>query len=154
MVDILDMLKQNSDLWDLYTQKEEYNNLRLDQYGRFPFSSSKNQKITDPQVWRFLVNNGLHYNYPNGKQFAICLTHDVDDIYPPLIHTLASTVNCIKKLDIKEISNQWIKQLRKKRNSPYKNFTQIMEIEDKYNAKINILFLWQQIKILKDYMIL
>lgn len=36
---------------------------------------SKHRHILEPQVSRFLVENGLSFEYPEGKDFAVCLTH-------------------------------------------------------------------------------
>jgi hypothetical protein len=43
------MLKQNKELWDLFTRREEYNPPILDQYGRFPYYLSKHRNVFEPE---------------------------------------------------------------------------------------------------------
>jgi peptidoglycan/xylan/chitin deacetylase (PgdA/CDA1 family) len=140
-MDLRDLLKKDETLWNLLTRREEYLSSHLDEHGRYTFADSSQDSIADPRVWRFLVKNGLRPEYPDGKKFAICLTHDVDDIYPPFTHTLASTLCCIKKFDAKELYNQWIWKFGNKRKSPYLNFNEIMKLEGKYNAKSSFYFM-------------
>jgi len=71
-------LKQNEELWNLFTRKEEYNHLMLDRYERFPHYLSQYRNILEPEVSKFLIKNGLNVEYPDGKKFAVCLTHDID----------------------------------------------------------------------------
>jgi len=74
------LLKSNEELWDLFTKKEEYTPLILDQYKRFPYCLSRHKNIFKPLVSEFLIQNGLSPEYPDGKKFAVCLTHDIEDI--------------------------------------------------------------------------
>jgi len=80
---MIDTLKQNKELWDLFRRKEEYNPLFLDQYDRFSYYLSKHRNILEPEVSKFLIENGLNLEveYPEGKNFAVCLTHDIDVVY-------------------------------------------------------------------------
>jgi hypothetical protein len=77
---MIDTLKQNKELWDLFRRKEEYNPLFLDQYDRFSYYLSKHRNILEPEVSKFLIENGLNLEveYPEGKNFAVCLTQDID----------------------------------------------------------------------------
>jgi len=127
-------------LWSTFTCSQEYSSNITDQHRRFAYSDSKNINIVTPIVWEHITNKGVKPIYPNGKQFAVCLTHDVDDIYPPFTHTIASTLCTLKSLDIKEFYRQWAWKLDKKK-SPYLNFQHIMEIEQKYNARSAFYFL-------------
>ena len=47
--DMIEVLKQNKELWDLFTRKEEYGPLTLDQYDRFPYYLSKHRNILEPE---------------------------------------------------------------------------------------------------------
>ena len=80
---MIEKLKQNKELRDLFTKSEEYNPPILDQYDRFPYYLSKYRNIFEPEVSKFLIENGLNLEveYPEGKNFAICLTHDIDVVY-------------------------------------------------------------------------
>lgn len=133
--------KQDRELWDLYTRKEEYTPKRLDQYGCFPYAAGTYQNILEPAVSKFLVDNGFESKYPANKEFAVCLTHDVDEIYPPLNHALLSSLTCLKKRDFSGLREQVFWKLHGKENSPYRNFREIMDLEEKYGACSSFYFL-------------
>lgn len=139
--DTLQRIKQHEDLWDLYTRKEEYSPQQLDHYGRFVYAHSANRDVLEPRVSKYLVDSGYEIEYPDGKQFAVCLTHDVDEIYPPLKHTLLSTLTCLKGLDFSGFKQQAFWKLHGKEQSPYWNFQEIMDLEEKYNARSSFYFL-------------
>ena len=135
------VIRQDPELWDIYSRKEEYSPRQLDQYGRFIHAYSDHQEIHDPVVSRYLVENGYRIEYPKGKQFAVCLTHDVDEIYPPCKHTILSLMTCIKNMDIKGLKNQTSWKHHGKEKSPYWNFKEIMNLEKKYGARSTFYFL-------------
>lgn len=133
-------MKQNNEHLDLFTKKEEYTSHFSDIYQRFPYYLSKNRTILEPVISKYLIEKGLKIEYPEGKKFAVCLTHDIDSVYfskSDLIHdnikSLAS--GKIKNVLIKSFSN-----INKKWNSLW-NFKKIMAIEEKYNAKSSFYFL-------------
>lgn len=80
----------DSRLWDIYSRKEEWQPAALDKHNRFSHLQSSNKNIADPIVSRYLLENGISPSYPDDKRFAICLTHDVDEIYVPQIHKFAN----------------------------------------------------------------
>jgi peptidoglycan/xylan/chitin deacetylase (PgdA/CDA1 family) len=141
---MIEKLKQNKELWDLFTRKEEYNPLMLDQYDRFPYYLSKNRDILEPEVSKFLIENGLNLEveYPEGKKFAVCLTHDIDVVY---LYTskLSIMYNAAKSLKEHQIKNALkipFNNINKKWN-PWWNFKDIMTLEEKYDAKSSFYFL-------------
>lgn len=141
MLHLYDEIRQHEELWDLYTRKEEYSPRQLDRYGRFVYAYSTNRDTLEPVVSKHLVDNGYEIEYPDGKQFAVCLTHDVDEIYPPLKHTLLSTLTCLKGLDFSGLKQQAFWKLHGKEKSPYWNFQEIMDFEEKYGARSSFYFL-------------
>jgi len=62
----------------LFTKEEEYAPLSLDKHGRMPSSASVHGPPFVPAVSQFLVRRGMKIEYPNGGQYALCLTHDID----------------------------------------------------------------------------
>ena len=136
-----EILRKDKDLWDVFTRKEEYSPKRLDSHGRFAHAFSSNQNIQNPIVSRFLVDNGFRVEYPENKKFAICLTHDVDEIYPPFSHTLLSSLHHAKNFDLPGLKDLLFWRQMGKENSPYWNFKEIMSLEEKYNAKSSFYFL-------------
>ena len=136
-------LKQNKELWDLFTRKEEYSPEQLDRYNRFTYHLSSNEDILEPKVSKFLIESGLNLKleYPENKKFAICLTHDVDEIYPPLSHTLLSSLHYMKNLNFNGLKDQLFWKYKGKEFSPYWNFKEIVALEGKYGAKSSFYFL-------------
>jgi peptidoglycan/xylan/chitin deacetylase (PgdA/CDA1 family) len=120
-------LESNKELWDMYTKKEEYAPKLLDKFQRFPYYSSKYRNILEPVVSKFLVENGLKVEYSDRKKFAVCLSHDIDLIYSPILKIAHEIKFSLPKLHIK-INPLW-------------NFQQIMELEGKYKAKSTFFFL-------------
>lgn len=135
------MLERGSDLWDLFTKKEEYSASKLDKHNRFSYANSKHKDIFEPAVSKFLTADSADIKYPEDKKFAVCLTHDIDDIYPPLRHMLVSSLYSLKHLDLNDIRSQTLWKIKGKKHSPYLNFNQIMEIENKYDAKSSFYFI-------------
>jgi hypothetical protein len=149
-------MKSNKDLWNLFTATEEYNSTVKDKYGRFPYYLSKNRSVFQPLVSEYLLKNGLQIHYPNNKKFAICLTHDIDQIYDfnylktlkrhsinaarDLLsfnfNSLKSTLTSIAKKEIKSKQRSVIKTL-----NPSWHIRRTLELDRKYNAKSSFYFL-------------
>ena len=133
-------MEQDGELWKLFTKKEEYDPILLDRYGRFSYYLSSQRNIFEPEVSNFLIKEGLNPEYPERRKFAVCLTHDIDFVYPGMLNTAARTVKALKKgqfvqasiLPFSRINKNW---------SPLWNFRQIMELEASYGAKSSFYFL-------------
>lgn len=137
---MIELLKQNGELWDLFTRKEEYNPLLLDQYDRFPYYLSKHRNIFEPAVSKFLIENGLSFEYPEGKKFAVCLTHDIDVVYLSKSSIILNTAKSLKECQFKSALKIPFYNIREKYN-PWWNFKDIMALEEKYGAKSSFYFL-------------
>lgn len=138
---VYEILRNNVDLWNIYTRKEEYPPVRLDDHGRFDYGSSVYLDISNPLLSQHLIDNGFKVEYPENRKFAICLTHDVDEIYPPSSHALLSSLYHLKNLDLKSLRNQLFWKRLGRRFSPYWNFKEIMELEERYHAKSTFYFM-------------
>ena len=134
-------LKQNQDIWDLFTRKEEYSPEKLDEHGRFLFSEKDLRNASKPEVSRYLMEHGMKVEFPEKKTFAVCLTHDVDDIYPSFSHSLLSSAYCLKQLNLKDSVAQLLWKLRGMDYSPYLNFSEIMDLEASFGAKSSFYFI-------------
>jgi len=132
---LLSQLKGCTDIWNIYANKKDY----LTTSSRFDGNSHDN--VLTPKVSKYLINEGYNVTYPGGKKFALCLTHDVDDIYPPLTHKILASLCCLKKLNLRELKNNLFWDMQGKQFSPYINFKKIIELEKKYNAKSTFYFM-------------
>lgn len=136
-----DLLKQKAEIWDLFTRKEEYHPNKLDEHGRFFFSEDNLRNASIPEVSRYLVENGMKVEFPENKAFAVCLTHDMDDIYPPLSHSLMSSFCCLKSLDCRGLATSSLWKFKGHEYSPYINFSEIMDLEEDFGAKSSFYFI-------------
>lgn len=135
---VSELLRPNPVLWDEFSFKgittlnQEYKDVRKVVRDRF---------LTEPYMSEYLQEKGLSIDYPEGQGFAVCLTHDVDEIYPPLRHTVLSSASGLKNRDLQGLKKQLFWRLKGKQFSPYINFKEIMEIEQRYDATSSFYFL-------------
>jgi peptidoglycan/xylan/chitin deacetylase (PgdA/CDA1 family) len=142
-MEMYDILQKNPEIWDQFTRKEEYGSSIRDQYERFPFYSSSERNIFEPRCSKFLIEHGYHAEYPENKPFAICLTHDIDDLYKTI---RMKSYEALGKLRTTSFSKciDLISQMRSKK-LPLWNFSDIIAIEDRYDAKSSFFFMVQDL---------
>ena len=91
------------------------------------------------------LNIPLEYKpfWPDGKKFAVCLTHDVDRVkktFQYVTHTIRNLKRGKIGLELAQLS------FLLRRENPYWNFDRIMEIERKLGVKSTFFFLNEQRK--------
>ena len=91
------------------------------------------------------LNIPLEYKpfWPDGKKFAVCLTHDVDRVkktFQYVTHTIRNLKRGKIGLELAQLS------FLMRRENPYWNFDRIMEIERKLGVKSTFFFLNEQRK--------
>ncbi len=138
---VYEIIRQNEELWGIYARMEEYSPADLDNHGRFTHASSSCKDISNPRLSQYLVDKGFRAQYPDNKKFAVCLTHDVDEIYPPISHGLLSSLYHMKNLNFNGLKNQLLWKRMGKEFSPYWNFKEIMAIEERFDAKSTFYFM-------------
>jgi len=136
---MIEILKQNSDIWDLFTKREEYNPVIHDKIGRFPYYASVHKDIFEPSVSKYLLSNGFDIEYPDGKTFAICLTHDVDIVYQSFAGKLADSLVSLRAGKIGPTVQTLCRIGSNK--MPWCNFDKVMEIEERHGARSSFYFL-------------
>jgi peptidoglycan/xylan/chitin deacetylase (PgdA/CDA1 family) len=136
----LELLKMNTELWDLFARKEEYEANLLDNIGRFPYYLSKNRNIFSPDVSEYLINKNFEIEYPEKRKFAICLTHDIDKVLYPNIDIITGIAGSLYRRRLRDALKVPFYNLHKKWN-PKLNFEKIMAIEEKFNAKSSFFFM-------------
>jgi hypothetical protein len=133
---MMESIRQEQQLWDLFVMKDEY--------GRRVYNkqySPRRGDAFDPCVSKCLVKSYPDIRYPGDKPFAVCLTHDVDDVYPPLQHTLLSVAHYMKRLDHKKTRDWLFWKSEGKQHSPYWNFRKLMQIEERLGVRSSFYFL-------------
>ena len=126
---MIKILKSDEKIWKIYTRSEEYNPPFLDRFDRFNYCASNDENVLEPNVSKFLVENGLKIKYPKGKKFAVCLTHDIDKAF---LYWKTRCYSCLQQLTKFKLKSSMKELLRK---NPYMNFKEIIDIEKTYGAK-------------------
>lgn len=137
---MIEILRSNKEIWDLFTRREEYNTRILDQYQRFPYYLSFHRNIFEPKVSEFLIKNGLKVKYPNDKKFAVCLTHDIDVALFTKLEIISQMIKLLRKLELKKSLEMLLSRINKNFNSRW-NFKKIINLEEKYDSKSSFYFL-------------
>lgn len=141
-----EILSKDENLWSIFTLKGEYDKTLTEEH-RSLYTPAVRHDISKPCVSEFLVKNGYRPEYPEGKKFCVCLTHDVDDIYPCLSHTMLSSLYFAASMDYNRLKKQLLWKLKGKRSSPYWNFRDIMRLEEKYEGRSSFYFLSSDVDI-------
>lgn len=134
-----DILRQDPEIWDLFTRKEEYTHPLRDCLDRFPYYASKNRDIFEPRASHYLIDHGYSVDYPDGAPFVVCLTHDIDSIYQSRSSKAIRALRSLRKGHLTIALNE-VSQIRS-RKIPLCNFTQIMDLEEKYGATSTFFFM-------------
>jgi hypothetical protein len=137
---MIDLIRGDKELWEVFTREEEYRPYESDEYGRFPHSASKNKNILEPRVSEYLISKGLKIHYPGDRRFAVCLTHDIDIINLRRREYFRESFNALGKGDAL-YSVRHLGAVLDDKNSPLKNFSRIMSLEEEYDAVSSFNFL-------------
>jgi peptidoglycan/xylan/chitin deacetylase (PgdA/CDA1 family) len=136
------ILKQNSELWDLFTRKEEYAAGLRDRHSRFPHYLSTQGNCQEARASQYLQDHGWGMTYPEGRRFAVCLTHDIDcvniskdcilDVLRNIGNQPGARTNFALRLPL---------YLLHQKSNPIWCFEKIMDLEREYGAKSTFFFL-------------
>jgi peptidoglycan/xylan/chitin deacetylase (PgdA/CDA1 family) len=131
----------------LMLSRAEEENTPKDEFGRFQAKYAMNKDVEYPVVNQYFEilfnllkiinkNNNTRLKireiWPDNAPYAVCLTHDVDNVYKWWFKKVVSYAT--KKQKIKEV----YKSIGKKE---YRNFQKIMDFEDKYDYRSTFFFL-------------
>jgi len=133
------LLRQDSEIWELFTRKEEYDACSRDRYDRFPYYGSRHRDISVPWASQLLIEKGYSCEYPEAQPFAICLTHDIDTVYKPFHSKGFEILSALKNGDFTR-AGHIVPQLRSKKY-PEWNFNEITALEESYGARSSFYFL-------------
>jgi peptidoglycan/xylan/chitin deacetylase (PgdA/CDA1 family) len=136
-VNIIRIIEKNDELWDLFTQRTEYNSELLDMYSRIRFFSNRHRDVLKPMVSEQIFSRN-EIEYPNNHKFAICLSHDIDTLYNDKIDTILHLGHALRhknyKNAISHVKSATLGRFHYRWNNLW-NFDKIIEIEKRYDAK-------------------
>lgn len=131
---MMEIIRADARLWSLYSCEEEYEPLITDKNGRFQHYLSQNHNVFEPEVSKYLINNGVRFEYPDDHRFALCITHDIDVVYERSVFKKGLKIlKTIKSGTMREGVKLATEIPFKKK--PWWNFHEIVAIEDQYEAK-------------------
>lgn len=133
------VLGERTELWDVFTRREEYEPALRDKYDRYPSFLSRGADHFQPYVSALLHQLGVRPEYPDDKEFAVCLSHDVDFLFETPEAKLNKAVNAFASKDLGGMLKH-IRQMPKTR-IPYWTFDEIMRMEDRHGARSTFFFL-------------
>ncbi|WP_298669780.1 polysaccharide deacetylase family protein [uncultured Methanofollis sp.] len=136
---MLGTLREDPDVWALFTRSEEYAPGFHDRYDRFPFYLSKNRNVFEPVASQYLFERGFCPEYPEDRDFALCLTHDIDSVYSSLMSKGLKAFNALRSGCLSDAKRS-LMQMKTKR-SPWCNFQDIIAMEQDYGATSTFFFL-------------
>ncbi len=121
-------LRDSLESWELFTRKEEYLSDAIDEYGRFPRSASRSLALSRPIVSEWLVRKTGGVEYPDGHDFCLFLSHDVDIVNPQPV------VRILRAMRARRGASSALSSMARRLN-PAWNLRQIAEIERELDAR-------------------
>lgn len=121
MGDYVPLIRQDKTMWGIFAKPDEYGQ----PHATRQFYNTMNDY---PSVSRYLFKHGYSVEYPNGSPFAICLTHDIDDMYVPMSHVW----KMMRDGEFKDVLGI---------RGAYRNFVSILNLEERYGATSTFFFL-------------
>jgi peptidoglycan/xylan/chitin deacetylase (PgdA/CDA1 family) len=138
LCEMREILKGNTGIWDLFTRRDEYSPFLVDKFGRCRYTGNPGT-IFEPTASRFLIEHGFRPEYPDGRTFAVCLTHDIDAIYEPVLHKAGKARAALMQGGFRDSLGMLLKVPR--RCYPWVNFDSIVSLEERYDARSSFFFL-------------
>lgn len=136
---MLDVLRGDRSIFNIFTREEEYRNGLRDSYGRFPYYASEERSIREPVVSRYLNEKGMQVQYPDGHNFAVCLSHDVDVLCPH--NYFRKELDSIRSFTVGDFRGTIDKLSKPRVVRPFLDSREIMALEEKYGARSSFYFI-------------
>ena len=140
MTALFELLKQDAHVWDLYTARKEYGS-DFTSHDAPVMTHGTQGALPEPAVSAYLIEHGAAFDYGENRTFAVCLTHDVDEVYPPRPHSWATAAYYGLTGQARNLRTSLSWKRKGKEFSPYRNFEKVMDLEEKYGAKSSFYFI-------------
>lgn len=128
-------------LKNIYCATNEYHPLVVDRFERVP-SLLANKYAAEPVLSQLLQANGFIPKYKDGKQFGVCISHDIDFLFEMKNRNafLLSTIETLRRRQWDKFSYN-LKNLTGKTQNPDWVLETLIELEHKHNIKSTYYFL-------------
>jgi peptidoglycan/xylan/chitin deacetylase (PgdA/CDA1 family) len=104
-------------------------------------SVPQDDRDTRAPVSRYLRGRGYEPEYPDGRRFAVVLTHDVDSIRPSKKRAAISALRCAGKGRFGEAWSQVARRSGGADIGPYRRFADIMDLEERFGGRSTFFFM-------------
>jgi len=130
-------------IFEIYSSKQEYAKVLRDRFDRILSYSIERSNFKKPVVSDYLVKNGFKPIYPNGKKFAVALSHDIDVLYinVNLLKSSKNLINGFIRMDANLLSKSLMFFRKKKKILADYDVSKLIELNEKYCAKSSFYFL-------------
>ncbi len=133
-------MRVDADPWEVFSGAEEARlGRRAD--GRVLHSARTASHVAEPSVSQVLFAKGFRPHYPMGRSFAVCVSHDVDNLLRPHMSFYERTRLATKELLSLRLRRAWQYQGGKHPINPDYNIDMLLEIERKLNVVSTFYFL-------------
>jgi peptidoglycan/xylan/chitin deacetylase (PgdA/CDA1 family) len=109
--------------------------------GRLLYERSSNPSFQTPFISKLLFQNGFRPQYPNGKKFGVCVSHDIDLLHHPNFFAWQRVKSASRELlegNLKRAAKMLVPSTRV---NPYSNLAKILAFEKKHNVCSSFYFL-------------
>lgn len=134
------MIIEKSEIFSLLPNEEELENNQRDEYGRFLYKYSSRYNLYRDDLTKYHEKEKVRMKWPDGKSFALCLTHDVDHIKTYWKRVIRRLQGRASKGDYSGLIDG-VKWYIVERVIPKYIFKHIIEVEKKYDATSTFFFM-------------
>lgn len=132
---------EKNNLKSVFSLTEESLIKKRDEHGRFAAKFSERKYIDRPIVSEQLVKKGvIKPSYPEKKEFAVCITHDIDEIFLPIKNSIKQFAKNTLSLNINSAFLN-IRSIVNKKDNPFYNIHKLISIEKEFDANATYFFL-------------
>jgi hypothetical protein len=128
--------------FEIYSNAAEYANSLPDEFGRSRIYNTKNPDVFSPILSKKIFDGGFQPHYPENKNFAVCISHDIDHLY--LNQRVGrKLVNATKGIirGKYELSNYYVKSLVRPQIYDQYNLDKLIALDGSYGIRSSYFFL-------------
>jgi hypothetical protein len=133
------MLRKNEKAWNAFAAHLETETNYVDKYGR-KLHTLLDSTFDSPHVSMELFQNGFRPTYPGGKTTALCVSHDIDDLFYTNKELVRIVLHNCLSLNLPKLIEYFKVFLNKRKSSKF-NIKQIVELEKSMGFRSTFFFL-------------
>jgi len=124
-------ISNEREVWNIFLARDEARIKTTDPWNRILYADRIASEVNQPVVSEYLFKNGFRPHYPGKKNFAVCISHDVDHLFQPGLSAYGRVKGASKNF----FNGRWKKTLQyldpESRINPNYNLEDLLDIETK-----------------------